>query len=259
MFKITVGTLLVIGLVAGATGTPAAADDPPVTSLVSLEVADAIAADNALFAANELLSPTSTDSSGRKTISVSFFVGRVGPVHPGQGNWDSSESDDDDTFSMRLTVPEGGTPANGFSSFAGINFHHVPALPPANPPSFDFKPDRSGLSGGSPRLVIRFSDGGNINLRPLTWEAGQWKSEGPATATSIQDPAFATNWDNNGGTCGFLFQQTYNVVRACHAAAVVTAAFIVTDSGWLNGPYINWIDNIQYDGKIISQPPDNAR
>ena len=42
------------------------------------------------------------------------------------------------------------------------------------------------------------------------------------------------------------------------AFALVTAAFIVSDSGWLNAPYKNWIDNIQYDGKTISQPSDNA-
>jgi hypothetical protein len=258
VFRPVVVVILAIFLNTAAV-LPAAADDPQVTSLISLEVSDAIAADNALFAANELLNPTPTDSNGRKTISVSFFVGRIGPLHPGQGNWDNTDSSDEDSFSMRLVVPEGGTPANGFSSFAGINFHHVPPIAPVNPPSFDFKPNRSGLSGGSPRLVIRFSDGGNINLRPLTWEANVWKSEGDLNSTAVEDPASATNWDNNGGTCGFMFQQTYATVRACHAAAVVTAAFIVTDSGWLNGPYINWIDAIQYDGQIISEPPDNSR
>jgi hypothetical protein len=244
----------------GSSALPAAADDPPVTSLVSVDVINAIAADNALFEANEV-APTTTDSNGRQTISVSFFVGRVGPLHPGQGNWDNTDSDDEDSFSMRLTVPEGGTPINGFSSFAGINFHHVPAVPPANPPSFDFKANRTSASGGSPRLVIVFSDHGNINLRPLTWEAGVWKSEGdPGVGPgAVEDPASATNWDSNGGTCGFQFQKTYNFVLACHPGAVVTAAFIVTDSGWVGGPYINWIDNIQYGGTIISTPPDNAR
>jgi hypothetical protein len=51
---------------------------------------------------------------------------------------------------------------------------------------------------------------------------------------------------------------TYVTVKACHAGAAVTAAFIVSDSGWLGAPYKNWIDNIQYDGKTISQPSDNS-
>jgi hypothetical protein len=155
-----------------------------------------------------------------------------------------------------IDIPQGGTPANGFSSFAGINFHHLPALPPDNPPAFDFKADRTAASGGSPRLVMIFSDGGNINLRPLGWVQDTWISEG--TGNPTPDPLAATNWDNNGGTCGFLFEQTYATVKACHAAATVTAAFIVSDSGWLNAPYTNWIDNIQYDDRTISQPPDDS-
>jgi len=251
--------VIVISAAVGAfTGTGASADDPPITVLVSPDVLQALAADNALFDANELLFPP--DPMARQTISVSFFAGHIGPVTPsGSAHWTNTESDDSDAYAVEMDVPAGGTPLDGFSSFAGINLHHLPALPPANPPSFEFKADRAGFSGGSPRLVIRFSDGGNINLRPQTWVANQWTSEGPVVGTSVQDPLFATNWDNNGGTCPFLFQQPYAVVRACHTAAVVTAAFIVTDSGWINAPYINWIDNIQYDGQIISKPPDNAR
>jgi hypothetical protein len=49
----------------------------------------------------------------------------------------------------------------------------------------------------------------------------------------------------------------YQVALACHPGATVTAAFIVSDSGWLNAPYKNWIDNIQYNGRTISQPSDN--
>jgi hypothetical protein len=49
----------------------------------------------------------------------------------------------------------------------------------------------------------------------------------------------------------------YQVALACHPGATVTAAFIVSDSGWLSAPYKNWIDNIQYNGRTIPQPSDN--
>ena len=212
-------------------------------------VSQAVAADNVAFA--------STDPNpGRQTISVSFFAGHIGPVRSGSAHWTNQDSNDSDQFSVEIDVPEGGTPNNGFSSFAGINFHHVPAKPPANAPSFDFKADRSGDSGGSPRLVMVFSDGGNINLRPLTWIQDTWTSEGGPNPTP--DPSAATNWDSVGGPCVFRFEQTYQAALACHPGATVTAAFIVSDSGWLNAPYKNWIDNIQYDGSTISQPSDNA-
>lgn len=238
---------LLLGVIACAQGAD------PGSNGVARDVVLAVEADNVQFAATEAaLSP---GQRGRQTISVSFFSGHIGPVGNGSAHWTNTTSNDDDPFSIEIDVPEGGTPANGYSSFAGINFHHVPPAAPVNPPSFDFKADRSGASGGSPRLVMLFSDGGNINLRPLTWVQDTWVSEGP---DPTPDPLAATNWESNGGTCGFLYEMTYESVKACHAAATVTAAFIVSDSGWLNAPYKNWIDNIQYDGKVISQPSDNA-
>ncbi len=223
---------------------------PAPTSLLAEKESVTLAADDALFAATE----TAT-SHGRQTISVSFFSGQVGPVASGSAHWTNTTSNDPDAFSILLDIAEGGTPANGFTSFAGINFHHVPPAPPAAAPSFDFKADRTAASGGSPRLVMLFSDGGNINLRPLAWVQDTWISEGPGPTP---DPSAPTNWDSNGGACAFVYETTYQTALACHAGATVTAAFIVSDSGWLNGPYRNWIDNIQYAGKVISQPSDNG-
>src|SRR6516164_2448011 len=40
--------------------------------------------------------------------------------------------------------------------------------------SFDFNANQTGGSGGSPRMVVQFSDGGNGQLRPLTWTANTW-------------------------------------------------------------------------------------
>jgi hypothetical protein len=236
----------IVALVSGALACAPGADLG--SRVVAGQEALAVAADNAQFvAAGSPGDPT--------TISVSFFAGHVGPVASGSAHWTNATSNDTDPFSVEIDVPEGGTPANGYSSFAGINFHHLPPAAPANAPSFDFKADRNGASGGSPRLVIVFNDGGNINLRPLNWVQDRWISEGPGPTP---DPLAATNWDNSGGTCGFLYEMTYDTVKACHAAAAVTAAFIVSDSGWLNAPYKNWIDNIQYNGKTISQPSDNS-
>jgi hypothetical protein len=238
--------IVVAGLLSGAVACAPGAD-PGARAAVSDAVSQALSADNAAFAATD-------PNPERQTISVSLFAGHIGRVRSGSAHWTNTDSNDSDAFSVEIDVPEGGTPANGVSSFAAINFHHIPALPPANAPSFDFKTDRSGDSGGSPRLVMVFSDGGNINLRPLHWIQDTWISEG---ANPTPDPSAATNWDSVGGSCGFRFEQTYQAALACHAGATVTAAFIVSDSGWLNAPYKNWIDNIQYDGRTISQPSDN--
>lgn len=221
---------------------------PSFSDLVSKPLSQAIAADDALFAATD----PAPDS---RTISVSFFAGHIGPVRSGSAFWTNTTSNDLDPYSVEIDIPAGGSPLNGFSSFAGINFHHIPSSAPPNPPAFDFKANKTAASGGSPRLVMTFSDGGNINLRPNLWTQDIWTSErtGPTP-----DPLFTTNWDNNGGSCGFLYQTAYDVAVACHSGATVTAAFIVSDSGWLNAPYVNWIDNIQYNDQIISQPSDNA-
>ena len=200
-----------------------------------------------LFAAGATIALTAVMAAGlganpagaaaRTTPSVSFFQGGAG-----NANWSRDTSNDTDPFSMRLDVPDS-------ASYAGIDLHHVDGQPaPATPPSFDFRSSTAGPSGGSPRLHINFSDGGSIDLRPLFWTADTWTNENGS----------GTDWDNNGGTCGFLYEQTYSVVTACHAGATVTSAYVVTDSGWLYPTgYTNYIDNIQYGGTTISQPSGN--
>ena len=183
--------------------------------------------------------------AGRTAQSESFFASGNASAH-----WDNSQSADDDSFSQVYEV-------NDASSYAGARLHHVEGLPaPANAPSFDFKADRPSPAdigtGGSPRLVIVFSDGGNINLRPLMW-TGDWQHEGGDSGPTASD------WDNVGGTCGSEYEQDYQTVKNCHDGALVTAAFMVTDSFWkILSPYKNWVDNVQYDGKTISQPSDNS-
>jgi hypothetical protein len=178
-------------------------------------------------------------ASGRTAQSESFFASGNAAAH-----WDNSQADSDgDGWSQTYEVQDA-------SSFAGTTLHHVEGRPaPQNSPSYWFKSDAAHngfASAGAPRLVVEFADGGNIELRPLTWSSS-WTEEG---ADQSKD------WDNNGGTCGFEFEQDYQTVRACHGDSLVTAAFIVTDAPY--GPYQLWIDQVQYDDTTISQPSDNS-
>jgi len=192
----------------------------------------------ATSAAALAIAPAWGASGGRTAQSESFFASGNAAAH-----WDNSQSDSDgDGWAQVYDVQDA-------TSYAGTTLHHVEGQPaPTNSPSYWYKSDsaHSGLpSAGSPRLVIVFADGGNIQLRPLFWSSG-WTEEGGDQSK---------DWDNNGGTCGFEYEQDYQTVRACHGDSLVTAAFIVTDAPY--APYKLWIDQVQYDGKTISQPSDN--
>jgi hypothetical protein len=119
------------------------------------------------------------------------------------------------------------------------------AAPPAQPPSFDYKVTTVGASGGSTRLVIRLSDGGRGELRPLALQANTW--------TRVNGTG--ENWDNVGGTCGFRTGVTYAAVLACHPGATVTGVEIINDSGWLYpGGFTMFADNISYGGETLTKP-----
>ena len=149
---------------------------------------------------------------------------------------------DPDTWSIKLSLP---CNIGDFSCYAGASLHNVAGSAPATPPSFDFLSTvASTSSGGSPRLHVDFSDGGSIELRPLVWIANVWTHEDGS----------GTDWDNNGGTCGFRYEQTYTVVLACHPGATVTGVIVVTDPAWLAGPYTHYVDNISYGNALITSP-----
>jgi hypothetical protein len=158
---------------------------------------------------------------------------------------------DPDTWSIRLRInssPATCPPPNYVNcSYAGVQLHSVAGPPPATSPAFDFYATVAGASGGSPRLHMDFSDGGSMELRPLAWVANTWTHEG--------DGATASDWDNNGGTCGFRYEVPYAVAVACHSTATVTGVIVVTDSSWLYPQYINYIDNIRYGNQLITSPP----
>jgi hypothetical protein len=139
-----------------------------------------------------------------------------------------------------------GTSASDFSDAARAKFVGVSGAAPAVPPSFDFKVFTVGGSGGSARLVVRFSDGGRGELRPLSLAADVW--------THVDGSG--TDWDNRGGACGDLANQSYAQIVACHPGADVTVVEVINDSGWLYpGGFQLLVDNISYGGQTVSSPP----
>jgi hypothetical protein len=147
-----------------------------------------------------------------------------------------------DTQSIELAVE--ARSAIDFNDAAWVTFTGFDSAPPATPPSFLYKISQTGSSGGSVRLVIRFSDGGYGFLRPLTLQAGQW---------SLADGA-GNNWESKGGLpCGSTL--SYAQMLACHPGSTVTSLEIINDSGWLyNGRFSALIDNISYGGEVLTKP-----
>jgi hypothetical protein len=163
-----------------------------------------VAAIMGVFASSAL---ASTDR-GNAPPTLSFFSGGSGANAHWQNDPNDSPADDNtQDIEIRTTVAPSG--------FAGVDVHHVYGTPTASYPNSSFEvksnvPGPGGVSSlGSPRLVVQFSDGGRGELRPLT-VTPQWQQVG--------DP----NWDNNGGSCPFLFQRSWNEIQQCHAGTFVT-------------------------------------
>jgi hypothetical protein len=132
---------------------------------------------------------------------------------------------------IKLDVTETGYAGFSLVGASGDALSSIPV------PSFEFKADSAETqSGGSPRLVVRLSDGGRLEVRPLSWSTDWTTVDG-------------TTVDGNGG-CGFQYAATWAAAVACHPNTTVTSAYIVSDSGWLNGSYTNWIDDVQFDGVV---------
>ncbi len=184
----------------------------------------------------------SSQNAAPEKASTSFFSS-----DNANANWSKTTAPPTDTDSWSIELTVGPANPTGFAGACLRGFEGLPA--PENAPSFDFKSSAIGPSGGSPRLVVEFSDGGNIQLRPLAWADGVWMKEGLDLGPTT------TDWDNSGGICGFRYEQPYQVVKACHAGTTMTGVFMVTDSGWLYSTgYTNWIDNIQFYGQCFTAP-----
>lgn len=140
------------------------------------------------------------------------------------------------------------TTSDSTGTFGGLDMKRLPTTDPAaiTALSFDFSANMSGASGGSPRLVVEFSDGGNGELRPLTWTANTW---------ATVDGMSGNNWDNEGGTCGFQYATTWSAIVACHAGATIADIFVVNDSGWLysQGEQVT-LDNVVVNDTVAAGP-----
>lgn len=181
-------------------------------------------------------------SAAAAAVSEEFFQG--GHASAGWTTLDPGPPGATETQSIALTVVADN--ASDFDDFAGVRFHGLEGAAPAAAPSFAFQSSESDPgSGGSPRLVMRFDDGGDMQLRPLSWQAGQW-----VTVDGEGD-----NWDVTGGSCGFRFAASYASGLACHSGAAVTSVFLVSDSGWFHpGGYTHYIDDVAYGEVVISRP-----
>jgi hypothetical protein len=150
------------------------------------------------------------------------------------------------TDQQSISMFVNGKSANDFSAAARARFVGITGAAPPAPPSFDFKVFTVGGSGGSVRLVVRFNDGGQIELRPVSLEANVW------THVDGANP----DWDNHGGSCGDTFNKSYAEVLACHPGANVVRVDVINDSGWLYlGGFQVLVDNISYGGSTVSAPP----
>jgi len=147
-----------------------------------------------------------------------------------------------DTQSIELTVH--ARSAVDFNDAAWVAFRGFDSAPPATPPSFRYVISQTGASGGSVRLVIRFSDGGLGFLRPLSLEAGRW---------NLADGS-GRNWESYGGApCGTSL--TYAQMVACHPGTTVTGLDLINDSGWLyNGRFTAVVDDISYGDEVVTKP-----
>jgi len=137
---------------------------------------------------------------------------------------------------VRATSPQESQTA------AHVEFTGFGAQPPALSPSYDFRSSAGGPSGGSPRLIMSFSDGGG-ELRPVSLLAGEWTREDGST-----------DWDSYGARCGFRTQLSYAELLGCHPGARVTGVEILNDSGWLHpGGFQVLVDNVTYGGETVSK------
>jgi hypothetical protein len=112
------------------------------------------------------------------------------------------------------------------TTYGGLELNGGPTDPSAvTALSFAYKADTTGSGGGSPRLVLEFSDGGSADLRPLNWTADVW--------VTVDGLGFTPTWDNNGGSCGYRYNVTWADILDCHSGTTITSIYLVNDSGWL--------------------------
>ena len=179
---------------------------------------------------------------------AAFFTGGSGSAGWVNGD-DGFVPGDTDGKVMQLSSPDG-------SSYGGFVAHAIDGLAASdiNSLSYDFRVTTAGWTGGglgSPRLVVEFTDStstapSDIALNPVTdLTPGTWYHMDAGSGAV----------DNEGGTCGFLYQATLSTALACHPGVTVMDAFVVDDSGWSTaGPFTVQVDNLALNGTVYSGP-----
>lgn len=120
------------------------------------------------------------------------------------------------------------------SAYAGATLKGIGTVVPATAPSFTVTSNTPEASGGSPRLVIQFTDGSSID--------GYYLTMNDTNPADMQ-------WDSNGGTSGYLYNAGYDTALADHSDQTVASAYLVTDSGWEGTAYTNNITSLVYADK----------
>lgn len=198
-----------------------------------------VAASAAVLALAAPASATAPTGHGPKPHNGTFFTGGNGTAGWASGN---SVAGDNDGKVISLSSPDG----NGYGGFQGQALDGLP-IAGITALSYDFAvttPGWTGGGGGSPRLVVELSDGGNIQLLPVnTLTTGTW----------VHMDAPSGSVDNVGGTgCG-TNQVPWNEALACHANTTVVDAFVVVDSGWLS-PITVQVDNVTMNSTVYTKP-----
>ena len=162
---------------------------------------------------------------------------------------------DNDGNVLDLNSPNTCSASNGYTdcSYAGMTLPGLDglSLSGVSALSYDFAvqtPGWSGEGGGSPRLVLALSDGGNVQLDPVaSLTTGTWVHLN-AISGAVDDV------DGTNESCG-TYQITWSAAVACHDPATIVDAFIVNDSGWeASSGFDVWVDNMTLNNTVISAP-----
>lgn len=193
-------------------------------------------------------------TGGTISLGPTLFWGFTGSAAWVSGSDPLAPSDTDD-YVLDLDSPNTCSASNGYTdcSYAGMTLPGLDglSLSQVTALSYDFAvqtPAWSGGGGGSPRLVLLLSDGGNVELDPVN---------SLATGTWVHMDALSGAVDNVNGTneaCG-TYQIAWTAAIACHGSATILDAFIVNDSGWeAPSGFDVWVDNMTLNHKVISAP-----
>jgi hypothetical protein len=194
----------------------------------------AVAAAGALVGVAALAGVASATPNSSKADKAAFFTGGKGTA-----GWKNTRHSG---YVIHLSSPDG-------NSYAGFESHAIDGVPVGDITalSYDFRvtsPNWTSGGGGSPRLVVDLSDGGNIDLDPVTTLT-------PKTWVHMDGVHGAV--DTNGGAGGYGYQVPWSAAVADHPGATVTDAYVVNDSGWI-APLTVQIANLTLNSTVVTHP-----